>query len=111
VLNAEIEAVTRGRSSADWIEELNASGVPCGPIYSMDQVFADPQVKQLGMAREVMHPTRGKVGLVGQTISMSRSIWEVRNTTPEAGEHTDAILTELEFDPAAIADLRTRKIV
>jgi len=42
---------------------------------------------------------------------MSRSIWEVRNTTPEAGEHTDAILTELEFDPAAIADLRTRKIV
>ncbi len=110
-LNAEIEAVTHGRSSADWIEALNAAGVPCGPINSMDQVFADPQVQHLGMAREVMHPTRGKVGLVGQAISMSRSTWEVRNTTPEAGEHTDAILSEIGIDAAAIADLRARKIV
>lgn len=110
-LNAEIESVTRGKSSAAWIEELNKASVPCGPIYSMDQVFADPQVQHLGMAREVQHPTRGTVGLVGQAISMSRSKWEVRNTTPEQGEHTDAILGELGYDAAAIAGFREKKVV
>lgn len=110
-LNAEIEAVTRHKTSAAWIEELNRASVPCGPIYSMDQVFADPQVQHLGMAREVHHPTRGAVGLVGQAISMSRSKWEVRNTTPEQGEHTAAILGELGYDAAAIAALRSAKVV
>ena len=56
----------------------------------MDQVFAYPQVHHLGMAREVMHPTRDKVWLVGQAVSMSRSTWEVRKTTPEAGEPSHA---------------------
>ena len=110
-LNAEIETVTRGKTSATWIEDLNAASVPCGPIYSMDQVFADPQVQHLGMARPVQHPTLGTVGLVGQAISMSRSKWEVRNTTPEQGEHTDAILGELGFDAAGIAGLRGKKVV
>ena len=110
-LNAEIERVTRTKTSAAWIDELNAASVPCGPIYAMDQVFADPQVQHLGMARSVQHPTKGTVGLVGQAISMSRSKWEVRNTTPEQGEHTDTILSELGFDAAAIAALRTTKVV
>ena len=110
-LNAEIESVTRGKTSADWIDSLNKASVPCGPIYTMDQVFADPQVQHLGMAREVTHPTRGKVGLVGQAITMSRSKWEVRNTTPEQGEHTDAILRDLGYDAAGIAALREKKVV
>ncbi|MCC6718465.1 MAG: CoA transferase [Acetobacteraceae bacterium] len=110
-LNAEIEAVTRTKTSAAWIDNLNAAGVPCGPINTMDQVFADPQVQHLGMARPVQHPTRGTVGLVGQAISMSRSKWEIRNTTPEQGEHTDAILTELGLDASAISALRGKKVV
>ena len=110
-LNAEIETVTKTKTSAAWIDELNAASVPCGPINSMDQVFADPQVQHLGMAREVTHPTRGQVGLVGQAITMSRSKWEVRNTTPEQGEHTDAILRNLGYDEATIAALREKKIV
>jgi formyl-CoA transferase len=110
-LNAEIESVTRTRTSADWIENLNAASVPCGPIYSMDQVFADPQVQHLGMAREVTHPTRGQVGLVGQAIAMSRSKWEVRNTTPEQGEHTAEILREIGYDEGMISGLRDKKVV
>jgi crotonobetainyl-CoA:carnitine CoA-transferase CaiB-like acyl-CoA transferase len=110
-LNAEIETVTRTKTSADWIESLNAASVPCGPIYAMDQVFADPQVKHLGMARQVTHPTKGQVGLVGQAISMSRSKWEVRNTTPEQGEHTGEILRDLGYDEAAISALREKKVV
>jgi len=110
-LNAEIETVTKTKTSAAWIDELNAASVPCGPINSMDQVFADPQVQHLGMAREVTHPTRGQVGLVGQAITMSRSKWEVRNTTPEQGEHTDEILHNLGYDEATIAALREKKVV
>ena len=110
-LNAEIETVTRTKTSADWIENLNAASVPCGPIYTMDQVFADPQVQHLGMARQVTHPTKGQVGLVGQAISMSRSKWEVRNTTPEQGEHTKEILQSLGYDDSAIAALREKKVV
>ena len=110
-LNGEIETVTRTKTSAQWIDELNAASVPCGPINRMDEVFADPQVQHLGMARDVQHPTRGTVGLVGQAISMSRSKWEVRSVTPEQGEHTDAILGELGFDAAGIAGLRGKKVV
>ena len=110
-LNAEIEAVTRTKTSTAWIEALNAAGVPSGPIYRMDEVFADPQVKHLNLTRKVAHPVLGDVEVVGQPIVMSRSQWEIRSPTPEAGEHTAAILGELGFDAAAIAGLRDRKVV
>ncbi len=110
-LNAEIESVTRTRTSADWIDALNAAGVPGGPIYSMDQVFADPQVRHLNLTRRVAHKALGEVEVVGQPITLSRSQWEVRLPTPEAGEHTDAILGELGYDAAEIAAMRARKVV
>ena len=50
-LNAEIDTYTAKKSSAEWIEIFNKAGVPCGPIYSIDQMFADPQVKHLGIAQ------------------------------------------------------------
>jgi formyl-CoA transferase len=110
-LNAAIAAVTVGRTSAEWIDVLNKAGVPGGPIYTMDQVFADPQVQHLGITRKVSHPALGDVEVIGQPIALSRSKWEVRTPTPEAGEHTDSILAELGYDAAAIAGLRARKVV
>ncbi len=110
-LNAEIESVTRTRTSADWIDALNAAGVPGGPIYSMDQVFADPQVRHLNLTRKVPHKALGEVEVVGQPITLSRSQWEIHSPTPEAGEHTDAILAALGYDAAAIVALREKKIV
>ena len=110
-LNAAIAAVTVGRTSAEWIELLNKAGVPGGPIYTMDQVFADPQVQHLGITRKVAHPALGDVEVIGQPIALSRSKWEVRTPTPEAGEHTDSILAGLGYDTAAIAGLRARKVV
>lgn len=110
-LNGAIAAVTAGRTSAEWIEVLNKAGVPCGPIYTMDQVFADPQVQHLGITRKVAHAALGDVEVVGQPIELSRSKWEIRTATPEAGEHTDAILAGLGYDAAAIAGLRARKVV
>jgi formyl-CoA transferase len=110
-LNAAIEAVTRTRKSADWIERLNKQGVPSGPIYRINEVFDDPQVKHLNVTRHVTHPILGDVEVVGQAIELSRSKWSVRSPTPEPGEHTDAVLTELGYAPADIAALRDRKVV
>jgi formyl-CoA transferase len=110
-LNAAIEAVTRERDSAEWIERFNAAGVPAGPIYSIDQVFADPQVKHLGIAQPVEHQTLGRLELVGQAVTLSRTPSRLNTASPEPGEHTDAILQELGYADGDIARLRQRHIV
>jgi formyl-CoA transferase len=110
-LNAAIEAITRSKTSAQWIEILNAAGVPCGPIYQMDEVFADPQVRHIGIARAIEHPQLGHQELVGQAVELSRTPWALRSPTPEKGAHTDAVLTELGYDTTAIAALRARRVI
>src|SRR5688572_25405703 len=60
-LNAILNQSLSKRKSAQWVEKLNAAGVPCGPIYGVDQVFADPQVRHLEAAAEVEHPKLGRV--------------------------------------------------
>ena len=110
-LNADIEAITRTKTSAAWIDLLNQAGVPSGPIYNMEEVFADPQVRHLGIARRVSHKTLGEVEVIGQAVELSRTKWEIHSATPELGEHTDAILGELGYDADAIARLRAGKVV
>src|SRR5579864_2018752 len=110
-LNAAIEAITVERDSADWIERFNQAGVPAGPIYSIDQVFADPQVKHLGIAQPVDHPALGRIELVGQAVTLSRTPSRLKTASPEAGEHTDTILKELGYSAADIAQLRRRRVV
>jgi formyl-CoA transferase len=110
-LNEAINAITRGKTSAEWIAILNAAGVPCGPIYSIDQVFADPQVRHLNVTRHVPHKVLGDVEVIGQAVELSRTPWGVHSPTPEPGEHTDAVLRELGYGAAEIADLRARKVV
>jgi crotonobetainyl-CoA:carnitine CoA-transferase CaiB-like acyl-CoA transferase len=110
-LNGAIEAITRTRTSADWIDRLNRAGVPSGPIYRIDEVFADPQVRQMGITRAIKTTRRGRQKLVGQAVELSRTPWAVRMPTPEKGEHTDAILAGLGYDAAAIANLRARGVI
>jgi len=110
-LNEAIEAITRTRTSAEWIERLNAAGVPSGPIYRMNEVFEDPQVRHLKITRTVPHKVLGDVEVVGQAVELSRTPWSVRSATPEPGEHTDAVLTELGYGAAEIAALRQKKVV
>jgi crotonobetainyl-CoA:carnitine CoA-transferase CaiB-like acyl-CoA transferase len=110
-LNVEIEAITRQKNSDEWIERLNAAGVPCGPIYRMDEVFADPQVQHIGIARQIEHPSRGRQLLLGQAVELSRTPWELRMPTPEKGDSTDAVLTELGYSHEAIAKLRAEGVV
>jgi formyl-CoA transferase len=110
-LNAELETITRKRKSAEWIELLNEAGVPCGPIYRIDEVFADPQVRHIGIARAIDDSRRGPRRLVGQAVELSRTPWRLRTAAPEKGEHTAAVLESLGYDARAIADLRSRGVI
>jgi len=110
-LNAAITAITEQRDSAEWIDRFNRAGVPAGPIYAINEVFADPQVKHLGIAQSVEHPALGRIELVGQAVSLSRTPSRLTTASPDPGEHTDAILGELGYSDSEIAGLRERRIV
>lgn len=110
-LMAELNAIFRTRGSAEWLEALSGHGVPAGPIYRVDEVFADAQVAHLGIAQPVRHPELGDIRLIGQPIDMSRTPARLATPTPRAGQHTDAILSDLGLDPAAISDLRAARVV
>jgi crotonobetainyl-CoA:carnitine CoA-transferase CaiB-like acyl-CoA transferase len=110
-LTIEIERRLACAPSATWIDRLNQAGVPCGRIYSVDEVFADPQVQHLGMVETVASPYYNPLRLVAQGVSLSRTPSEIRLRPPECGEHTDEILGSLGYAPGEIADLRSRRVV
>ena len=110
-LSEAIGAVTGTGTTAEWVDRLNGHGVPSGPVYSLDRTFADPQVRHIGMAAPVDHPTRGSMELVGQPVRFHRTPWRLRSACPEMGEHTDAILVDLGYSEAEIDTLRERKVL
>lgn len=110
-LNAELTATLRTGTSAQWIERLNTAGVPCGPIYRVDEVFADPQVQHLGVAVPVTHPTLGPIALIGNAVGLSRTPAHITTTLPPVGEHTEEILKELGYDDAGIEALRRDRAI
>ena len=96
-LNAEINKLTEKKSSETWVKEFNAAGVPCGPIYSIDQVFADAQVEHLGIAQDVPNEEGRHIRLVGQPFTLSRTPSKMAARPPEFGEQTEEVLTEFGF--------------
>jgi formyl-CoA transferase len=110
-LNAEIDALIAERTNAEWVERFNEAGVPSGPIYAIDQVFADPQVKHLGIAQTVTKKDKSKMALVGQPMTLSRTPSRLAARPPGLGEHTDAILKEFGFSKRDIASLHKAKAV
>lgn len=109
-LIAEIEAVTSTETSAYWISLLNEERIPCGPIYTLDQTFADPQVRHTGIAKKVKSPKMGEIEIVGQPLHLSRTPnrHDIDRITPapEYGEQTVDILERYGYSEADIAALR-----
>jgi crotonobetainyl-CoA:carnitine CoA-transferase CaiB-like acyl-CoA transferase len=106
-LKEELAVVFKARRSDEWLEALTRNGVPAGPIYSMDQVFADPQVKHLEMAAPVSHPNLGDIRLVATPVLLSRTPASIRSPTMDAGANSAEILRELGISESQLSDLRS----
>lgn len=103
--NALLQAVLATDTSEAWITRLNAAGVPAGPVYAMDQVFADPQVRHLGLEWAVPHPELGELKLVRAPMTLD-GVAPPRRPTPERGEHTAEVLAEFGVTAEELAGLR-----
>jgi formyl-CoA transferase len=111
-LSERIACVTKVKPSAEWVKLLNDAGVPCGPINSIDQTFAEPQVQHLGIAKPVRHPELGDIRVVGQPITLTAAPQPAEyRPTPELGQHTDEIMAGLGRDAKTIANLRARGVI
>ena len=107
----DIAEYTRRKPSAYWLKTFAEASVASGPIYRMNEVFADPQVEHLGIAKPVKHPKLGDIKLVGQAFRLSRTPSEIRAAAPERGEHTDEVMRELGYSVEQIADLHRRLVI
>lgn len=110
-MNAAIEAATLKKTSTQWVEILNDAGVPAGPIYKLDEMFADPQVQETGIAQPLEHPKLGRVEVLGQPIRLNRTPAQFKRAPPELGQHTDEVLAEAGYGAEDIAELRRKRIV
>jgi crotonobetainyl-CoA:carnitine CoA-transferase CaiB-like acyl-CoA transferase len=110
-INAAIGEITRTKPAEHWIELFEANGIPCGPIYTMDQVFADPQVKHLRMARMMHSPTVGDKEVVASAINISGFSKDIRLPTPEAGSSTDEVLRGVGYSAREIEDMRAKGVI
>jgi crotonobetainyl-CoA:carnitine CoA-transferase CaiB-like acyl-CoA transferase len=107
-INAAIGEVTKTKPAEHWIELFEANGIPCGPIYTIDQVFADPQVKHLGMATKMVSPYIGETEVVASGINISGFSKAIRLHTPDAGEHQDEIMKSVGYTDAEIASMKQK---
>lgn len=94
-----------------WLEALGKAGVPAGPIYNMREVFADPQVQHLGIAKSMHHHARGDIRLVGQPVTLSRTPAAYDVPSPDPGDQNQQILAELGLSDAEIAELQKDSVI
>ena len=105
-LYALLPDLMRRKSQSEWVQGLAPLGVPCSPVNTVDQVFADPQVQARGMRITVPHPLSGTVDLIGNPLKLSATPVTYRRPPPTLGQHTDEVLHELGLGEADIAELR-----
>ena len=110
-LTAELEVELGRAPVSEWVERLNAAGVPSGPVYSLDQVFADPQVLARDMLVELPHPKLGSFKTTGLPIKWSDTPTAIARRPPLLAEHTDEVLGELGVSAEEIAVLKEAGIV
>jgi formyl-CoA transferase len=110
-LNKLIEAITRETTTDALIEQMNAAGIPCGPIYTIEQAFNDPQVRHLGVTQSVSSRELGDINLLAQGVTLSRTPSRLRTATPACGEHTSEILARFGYSGEDIRRFRDGGVV
>ncbi len=106
-----LEAALAKKPAAEWVDLLNAAGVACGPIYTVEQVFADPQVARAGLVHELNHPVWGLHRVMGLPVRLGRTPARVTTAAPIPGAHTREVLGELGYDERAIGALLADGVV
>ena len=110
-LNADIAAIIATKTSAEWVEALTEAGVPCGPIYKVDEMFADPQVQHLGIAQPLSTMPFGDTKAMGQPVKLDRTPSALVGAPPTLGEHTAEILEELGVSAEDRAALEQKSVI
>jgi len=111
VLVGHLQRIFEARPTSAWAKALDEAGVPNGPILSLAEVFAHPQVRHRRMLAEMNHPTAGRIKQTGLPIKLSDTPGRLRTPPPTLGQHTDAILRELGISDADIKELRREKVI
>ncbi len=104
----KISAVIRTKTMQEWLDRLNNAGIPCGPIYTVDQIFKDPQVLARDMLVEVLHPKCGSIQVTGHPLKYSEVEADVRTAPPELGQHNEELLESLGFSAEEIARFKEK---
>jgi len=110
-LNETIATALRAKSTREWFERMVEAGLPCGPVYSIKDTFADPQVEALRIKRSVTHPRLGEIDLVAQPCEITGFDREIRTATPDLGEHNDEVLGSLGYGAEEIEKLKAARVI
>jgi crotonobetainyl-CoA:carnitine CoA-transferase CaiB-like acyl-CoA transferase len=110
-LRAELEKTFATQTTQYWVDTLNEAGVPCGPIYNMAEVFADPQVQHLQAAETVHHPELGDIKLVAQPVKLSRTPAAIKSTMGAAGAHNAEVYGAVGVSAAQLEELKKNQVI
>lgn len=99
------------RNGEEWLKILTDAGVPCGPIYTLDKIFTDPQVLHRQMLKELDHPKAGRIKVTGIPIKLSDTPGEIKTAPPVLGQHTQEILSELGYSDQEVEELHKEKVI
>lgn len=111
VMNQMIAEALQTKSTGEWFELIVAAGLPCGPVYNIQQAFSDPQVQALRIKRSVAHPRLGELDLVAQPCEITGFDREIRTATPDLGEHNRDILASLGYSDEEIEKLKAARAI
>jgi len=110
-VNAELNKTFSQNTTEYWVKTLNEASVPCGPIYDMAQVFADPQVQHLKASESVVHPEIGEIKLVAQPVKLSRTPAAIKSALPAAGLHNAEVYGSVGVSAAQLEELKKNQVI